>query len=86
MYKKFLTQSRASGEEWATKVMESVLKVQNVVSRIHSLVNNIQDMHVQQQQQGVGLGAVNTEALALACEEVLLLLPSSSWLVWDSDE
>lgn len=61
MYKKFLTQSNASGEEWASNVMDSVVKVQEVVSGIQELVSNI---------RSVQADGIDTNALAEACEEV----------------
>lgn len=61
MYKKFLAQSNVSGEEWASKVMDSVVKVQDVVARIHTLIGNL---------QLVEMGGVNTKALADACAQV----------------
>lgn len=44
MYKKFLNQSNLSGEEWASKVVDSVVKVQAVVAGIHSLVEDVKRM------------------------------------------
>ena len=65
MYKKFLTQSKVSGEEWASKVMDSVVKVQEVVARIHILIGNLQLMEI---------GGVNTKALADACAQVMRVI------------
>lgn len=68
MYKKFLSQSRNAGEQWACKVVESVVKVQSVVSGIHALVEALRKKQQQQQQSASG---INLSALSSACIEVM---------------
>ena len=64
MYKKFLAQSRIDGEEWACKVVQSVTRVQQVVSCIHQL---IQEMAVWEGRKM----PINLSALSEACIEVM---------------
>lgn len=70
MYKKFLAQSNASGEAWAAKVMESVVNIQGTVSRIHSLVKDVQQRNASSEGSASDDG-VDLHALAQACREVM---------------
>ena len=71
MYKKFLNQSNLAGEDWACKVVDSVVKVQAVVAGIHSLVDDVKRRGEEESDQVARM-------LARACSEVsahVLLLP-----------
>ena len=72
MYKKFLSQSRNAGEEWACNVVHSVVSVQRVVACIHDLIRDMPSWVVAEgavaSQQPP---AVCIASLAEACIEVM---------------